>query len=218
MTSSADKDPAVTWAFWAACALAAIGGIVPVIFGGGINSRIAGVLVPFGVAAVGMAVNALFNHFGRLFSILVFFVGGIAMVYGVLGMLAIKLTLAVGGGCDPAPAPCPPGFERPLTGSESDSINIVVVLAVLSLFAGFVGLMMIYRRRPMTWMSSASPVANEAPVAPMTRQIAHPAAIDNSDPKPKAETEALEPKELAAPAELRELPAPLELKELPPPA
>lgn len=223
MDSTSEQNPGITWAFWAACVLAAAGAVVPLIFGGGFNSRIAGVLVPFGVAAVAMAVNAMYRQLGRLFAVLLYFVAGVAMVYGVLGMLAIKLTLLVGGSCEPAPAACPPGFERPLTSAESDSINVVVVLAVLSILAGFFGLMLMYRRRPPLRPAAVATPAHEPPArkpitskapeaaAPVPAAVASEAQIHaNSEP-------ADEPKELPAPVEPKELPAPTE-KDLAPPA
>ena len=224
MDSTTEQNPGITWAFWAACVLAAAGGIVPLVFGGGLNSRIAGVLVPFVVAAVAMGINAAYRQFGRLLAVVLYFVAGVAMVYGVLGMLAIKLTLLVGGSCDPAPAACPPGFERPLTSAESDSINVVVVLAVLSILAGFFGLMLMYRRRPPFRSTVVATPASE-PKAP--NRSAHegpvaakpPPAVVAATPQTHANSELPdEPKELEAPDEPKELPAHDEPKELPPPA
>ena len=223
MISTPDKDPRVAGAFWVACALAAIGAVTPFVFGAGFGGRLAGVWFPFAVAAVAMAVNARFHYYGRLFTILLYFVGGIAIVYGVLGMLAIKLTLLVAGTCDPAPAYCPPGFQRPLTAAESDTITVVVIIGALSILAGFFGLTVMYRRRtvsqppPLVWPAAQPDTQAPANTASAAPAPANPAPPAGTEVKASAVDEEAEPKELLAPDEPLELPAPDEPKELPPP-
>lgn len=226
MNSTSDKDSSVAWSFWAACVLAAAGGVAPLALGAGFGSRISGVLLPFAFAAAAMAVNALFHQYGRLFTILVYFVSGIAIVYGVLGMVAVKLTLMIAGSCEPAPAACPPGFERPLTSSEETAINVVIVLGGLALLAGFFGLMVVYRRRPALWQTAtpaptpappAAPVAAKEKAAEKVPAAADPPAAQKVSAPADSEP-ADELKELPAPEEPMELPAPEEPKELPPPA
>jgi hypothetical protein len=228
-----EKDQRVAWAFWVAGVLAVFGGITPLVLGGGFGGRLAGVLFPFLVAAAAMAANAVFHYYGRLFTIILYFVGGIAIVYGVLGMLAVKLTLLVAGSCDPAPAACPPGFQRPLTTAESDTITVVVILGGLAILAGFVGLMLMYRRRPVerppvVWPTLAPapapgpPQPSPPPPAPPTAEpVAAPAATEAIPSAVDINAKAAEDdelKELPAPEEPLERPAPEEPKELPPPA
>lgn len=219
MITQPEKDQRVAWAFWAACVLAAIGAITPFLFGEGFGGRLSGVLFPFAIAAAAMAAIALFHYYGRLFTILLYFVGGIAIVYGVLGMLAVKLTLLVAGSCDPAPAYCPAGFQRPLTSAESTSISVVVIFGALAILAGFFGLMLMYRRRPLPRPAQVWPAsAPELPGPAMPELVAATPAPAPAGPKAGAIAEVDEPKELPAPDEPLELPAPEEPKELPPPA
>jgi hypothetical protein len=195
------RDRVVTWAYWAAGAFAAAGAVAPVIFAGGINSRLAGVLIPFAVAAVAMAINALYNHNGRLFTMLLYFVAGVAMVYGVMGMLAVKLTLLVAGSCDPAPAICPPGFQRPLTSSEEGTVNVVVALAILSILAGFYGLLVTYRRWPKVRtpvLQASMPEAAAPAPAVIPPTVAAPVAPPEPAPVEAAPAKAVPAEAVAA--------------------
>jgi hypothetical protein len=145
--SELDRSVFAERAFWAACVLAVLGGVGPLVAAAGHTNRIAGVVFPFAGAAVAMAVIALTYRRGRAFSALVYFVGGLAIAYGLLLVLAIPLRLAVEGTCPPAPARCAAGFELQLTGAESTGLSIAVAFGVMSLLAGFAGLAIVYRQR-----------------------------------------------------------------------
>jgi hypothetical protein len=193
------RDQRVVWSFWIAAALVAVGAVAPFITSFGATSRIGGVFIPFGIAAVALAVNARTYHRGRPLAVVLYFIAGLAIVYGILLMLSVPIRLAVVGTCPPSPATCLPGAEVAMTNGESNGFAIATFSGVLGVFIGFYGLLMLYRRR--------AALAKEAP------QIwpAQPPA------KPAAETpvEAVKPE---ADHEPKELPAPLEPKELPPPA
>src|SRR5216683_3177147 len=103
------------WAFWVAAALAAIGAVAPLSFSIGAHSRLQWVIVPFGIAAVVLGINAVMYHQGRSLAAALYFFAGLAIVYGILAMVAVPLRLAVVGTCPPAPARCPLGYEQPLT-------------------------------------------------------------------------------------------------------
>ncbi|HAC46210.1 MAG TPA: hypothetical protein DCF65_09100 [Chloroflexi bacterium] len=165
------------WAFWIAAALAAVGAVAPLSFSIGAHSRLQWVIVPFGIAAVVLGINAVMYHQGRSLAATLYFVAGLAIVYGILAMVAVPLRLAVIGTCPLAPARCPLGYEPPLTSAENSGLALASFCGVLAIFVGFYGLLMLYRRlgvRPrqgLLW--PAKPPAQPAPPA----QVAPVAAV-----------------------------------------
>ena len=239
-------EPRVVWSFWIACGLAVTGGILPLLLGAGGTNRIAGAAIPFGVAAMALAAAALLYKQGRPLATALYFVAGMALVYGMLTMIAVPLRLAVIGTCDPAPAVCLAGFERPMTGGEDTGLAIGVAMGTLAILVGFFGLLMLFRIRPQAatppptriekpWAPpaaepTAAAVAEPEPaatvVAPMadspaaTPEVA--AAAGTAPPpkparKPRPKREPKPPPELPAPEERLELAAPEEPLELPAP-
>ena len=214
MEQNVQHDQRVRLAFWVAGGIVAIGAVAPVVVGGGIHSRIAGVFIPFAIAAVALVINGFMYQQGRPIAVTLYFIAGLAIVYGILALLAVPLRLAVVGTCPPAPAHCPVGFEQQLSSGESNGLGVATFSGVLAIFAGFYGLLLFYRRQglaarrlPSLW--PAQPPTSSSATAPETQPA--PAATESSDrsaPEP-----ATEPAE-----ELKELPAPEEPKELPPPA
>ncbi len=134
------------WAFWIAAALAAIGAVAPLSFSIGAHSRLQWVIVPFGIAAAVLGINAVMYHQGRSLAATLYFVAGLAIVYGILAMVAVPLRLAVVGTCPPAPARCPLGYEQPMTSAENSGLALASFCGVLAIFVGFYGLLMLYRR------------------------------------------------------------------------
>src|SRR5712664_959421 len=164
------------WAFWIAAALAAIGAVAPLSFSIGAHSRLQWVIVPFGIAAVVLGINAVMYHQGRSLAATLYFVAGLAIVYGILAMVAVPLRLAVVGTCPPAPARCPLGYEQPMTSAENSGLALASFCGVLAIFIGFYGLLMLYRRlgvgarprRGLLWPAKppSPPVAATPPVTP----------------------------------------------------
>ena len=202
METTVYRDARVVWSFWIAAALVAVGAAAPFITSFGASSRVGTVLIPFGIAAVALALNARLYHRGRPLAVALYFIAGLAIVYGILLMLSVPIRLAVVGTCPPSPAQCPPGAEVAMTDGESNGFAIATFCGVLGVFIGFYGLLMLYRRRaalakeaPQVW--PAQPPATRAPETPVE-------AVAEVKPEPDDEP--------------KELPAPLEPKELPPPA
>ena len=236
------------WSFWIACGLAITGGILPLLLAAGGTNRIAGAAIPFGVAAAAFAAAALLYPQGRPVATALYFVAGMALVYGMLLMIAVPLRLAVIGTCAPAPALCPLGFERPMSGGEDSGLAIGVAMGTLAILVGFFGLLMLFRIRPQAetpppmrrekpWEPpAASPSPSTTPeVEPVAVAAAAPksespaptsavaaadsaAATPKSPRKPRARRAPEPPAELGAPAEPLELAAPEELLELPAPS
>src|ERR1700681_2924146 len=115
MVEMLQRDPRVLWSFWIACGLAVTGGIAPWALAAGGPNRLAAAIIPFAVAALAMAANALMYQRGRSLATALYFLAGVAIVYGMLMMFAVPLRLAVGGTCPDPPAVCPPGVERGLS-------------------------------------------------------------------------------------------------------
>jgi hypothetical protein len=171
-----------------------------------------------------------------------------ALVYGMLTMIAVPLRLAVIGTCDPAPAICPAGFERPMAVGEDSGLAIGVAMGTLAILVGFFGLLMLFRLRPQT--ATPPPTRIEKPWVPPATETPAPAAVEPepaaaavsappsetpastpevtagdsaaAPPKPvrkaRAKRAPKPPAELPAPAERLELAAPEEPLELPAPS
>ena len=134
--------------FWAAAGLAAVGGIGPLLVAAGHTNRLAGIVVPFLAAAGANAALALMYRRGRSFTALVYFIGGLAIAYGLLLVLAIPLRIAVEGSCPPAPQRCAAGQELQLSSVELLGLSIAVAFGAAALLTGFFGLLALYRHKP----------------------------------------------------------------------
>ena len=205
----AGKDRLV-WSFWLAAGIAFVGGLTPLVFGG-TSSRLVPTVIPFTVAAVAMGACALLNRQGRLVSAVLYFVAGLAIVYGILAMFAIPLELAVLGSCPAAPAPCTTGMGRPLTVGENTGMGFAAGFGLVALFVGFFGLMVVFRRPVLPELTP--PVRQIPPIA--TAKAAQPETVKTEAVETKAATNGAAPK---AAEDEPELPAHegAELPELPP--
>jgi hypothetical protein len=193
MDSFSQRDPRVLWSFWLTSGLAATGGIAPLLLAAGGTNRLAGVVIPFAIAAMAMAVNALTYRRGRPLATSLYFLAGIAMVYGMLAMVAVPLRLAVLGTCPPAPALCPAGFERPFTSGESAGFAVGIAMGTIAILVGFFGLLMLFRIRPTR--AEPPPTRRAISEAPPDRRdsaqtpVVTPAAPVAAEPPPRAEPE-----------------------------
>jgi len=216
-----EKNIVVERAFWVAAALAAVGGVDPLLVAIGHTNRIGAVLFPYAAATVAMAVVALFYRHGRSLSALVYFLGGLAIAYGLLLVLAVPMRLAVTGSCPPAPQSCSSGFEMQLTSQESTGLSLAVAFGILALLAGFVGLATLYRQkapvaRPAVWptLPPKAPAPQPPPEAKPEPEPDHaPAPELAAEPEPAP---APEP-ELVAEPEPEPAPEPATVAEPEPP-
>jgi hypothetical protein len=183
--STPDQSNRGLWAFWIACALAAVGAVAPFLLSGG-SDRINGALIPFAVAALFFALCARLHHQGRPVSTLLYFVASLAVVYGILSMLALPLRLAVLGTC-PTPGPCPLGLEQPMTSSETTALGFAIGMGIVSILAGFFGLRTQYHRHRVRRAGAASPTPPPRRIPPVG---AKPQAATKPDPAVATETSA----------------------------
>ena len=234
MIPSLGQERRINLAYWVAAVAGAVAGIVPLLIGG-TSSRLSSAVIPFGVAAVAMAASAVLHSQGRGVTSVLYFLAGLALVYGILAMFALPLQLAVLGTCPAPPAPCTSGLERPLTLAENSTMGVATGFAIVSLLVGFFGLVLVYRRSappPFTPPVRKIPPVGAAPVAPekpaeksaepeaaavpskaVTKETGDGARPAEEEPELPAHEE--EP-ELPAHAEEPELPAHEEEPELPP--
>lgn len=195
--STTDRHVVAERALWAAAALAAVGGVGPLLAAAGHTNRIGGVVFPFAVAAIAMVVISFTYRRGRAYSALVFFLAGLAIAYGLLLVMAVPLRLAVEGACPPAPTRCAAGLELQLTGPENTGVTIAVAFGVLSLFAGFIGLAMLYRHRaaaapaPTVWPERPPEKAVPATISSEPNALAPDVSADGA--AAKTATNAVEP-------------------------
>jgi hypothetical protein len=210
LDSSPILERRLLWAFWIACGLAAVGGIAPFLLGGGSN-RISGVVFPFALGAIALGACAVLYRQGRPVTTALYFLASLAIVYGILALVAVPLRLAVIGTCPPEPARCALGLERPLTGAEDTALAFAIGMGIVAILTGFFALVVLYRKSMIPPVIPPTrriePVMTSAPVA------AAPSPAPESKPETAREPEpaATEPErqlELSPPAEALELPAP----------
>jgi len=181
MENPSQREARVLWSFWLSCGLAVTGGIAPLLLAAGGTNRIGGAVIPFGIAAGAMAACALLYDRGRPLATSLYFLAGIALVYGMLSMIAVPLRLAVLGTCPAPPTACPGGFEQALTTGENSGLAIGIAMGTLSILVGFFGLLMLYRIR--TQLPAAPPPTRSVVPVRVTPPVV-------AAPPPKAEPES----------------------------
>lgn len=179
------------WTLWVAAALAVVGGVVPFVFGG-TSSRIDIVIIPFWIGAAVFAACAFLPNQSRGVTALLYFIGGLAIVYGLLSIFSLPVRLAVLGTCPAPPAPCTTGLPTPLTNGENTGMGVAAAFGILAIFLGFYGLVTVYRKSSVT--QNAPPVRTIPPVAPPPQPApvtAPPAAVVEEPELPAHEEEEL---------------------------
>ncbi len=126
--------------------MVALGGLAPAVLAAGESDRIAGVIIPYAVATVTLGAVAVTFQRGRSLAAGLYFVAGLAIVYGMFLLVALPLRLAVVGACPRAAAHCAAGYERQLSSGETNAITVAIVLGMLAIVAGFFGLLIVFRR------------------------------------------------------------------------
>lgn len=173
MDPKSGRDLRALWAFWIACGLAVVGAVAPFLLGGGSN-RITGVVFPFALAAVAFGACALLYLQGRPIATALYFMASLAIVYGILSMLAVPLRVAVLGTC-PGPGPCALGLERPMTTGETTALGFSVGMGIVAILTGFLGLLTLYHRHRLL-PPPTPPARRIAPVDTRTAAETVPAA------------------------------------------
>src|SRR3989449_327212 len=115
------------------------------------------------IKEVALGLCAILHSAGRGITSALYFVAGLALVFGILSMFALPLQQAVLGTCPAPPQPCSGGLQRPLTVAENTGMGFGAGFAIASIFVGFFGLFVLYRRRALP--TPAPPVRKIPPVA-----------------------------------------------------
>src|SRR5450759_1433412 len=135
-----------------------------------------------------MAANALTYPRGRSLATALYVVAWIAVVYGILRMIAVPLQLIVVGTCPTPESVCAPGFAHPFNSGESAGIIVGILTGALALQVGFFGLRALYRR-PRQQQAFASASATAPPVrvvAPHKTAPSPPLPIGDAAAAPSA--------------------------------
>ncbi|HEY2597224.1 MAG TPA: hypothetical protein VGJ79_01960 [Candidatus Dormibacteraeota bacterium] len=235
MESISTREPRVLWSFWVACGLAATGAIASIVLAPSDLSRALGVAIPFALAAVLLGIMALTYPRGKSWATALYILAWIAVVYGILRMIAVPLQQAVIGACPVSADVCAPGLSRPFGTGETVAIAVGIITGALALQVGLFGLRAIYRSArkygpasyattpptrviPTRTERSQSPAETET-VATQPGSAPEPAASPAPAPskirKPRAKRKAAIAVEPAPEAEQAELPAHQEPAELP---
>jgi hypothetical protein len=115
---------------------------------GGIN-RLSGAALAFAVSAAVQAVNAVTQRRSGWWSGLLYTAAALVLLYGVILAVSVPIRLTLEGSCQPAPAPCPLGFDVPITARENLAVYVSVIFGVLSMVTNFVAAELQFRpRRP----------------------------------------------------------------------
>ena len=210
-TPDAERDQRLIWSFWLAAGIVLLGGLLPLVFGG-TESRVSGVILPFAVAAAGFAACALLNTQSRLLVAIIYFLAGLAIVYGLMSIFSLPVRLAALGSCPVAPQPCTTGLPRSLSDAENTGIGSAAAFGIAALFVGFFGLVTVYRRTALPQF--APPVRKIPPMPPATGPADTPSSSDSPDYPVSAVAKSPDMPDEPAEEDL-ELPAPEELPELP---
>jgi len=117
---------------------------------------------------------ALLRDAGRTITSGLYFVAGLAIVYGLLSMFSLPLQQAIGGTCPVPPQPCAPGLQRPLTVAENTGMGFGAGFAIASLLVGFFGLLVFYRR---TVQPASAPPERKIPAIAPPPSAVQPVAV-----------------------------------------
>ena len=169
------------WAFWIASVLAFVGGVTPIVFAG-ISSRISGAIIPFWVAAVVFGVCARYRGQSRPLAYTLYFIAGLAIVYGMLQLVSLPLRMSLIGTCPPSPSSCLSGLEKPITEGEQTGLSFGVGMGLVAIFVGYFALFSLVRR------SRAKP--EPAPPTGMTPPVRTIPPIEDA---PERESEPADP-------------------------
>jgi hypothetical protein len=185
-----NPEPRVLWSFWIACGLATTGAIAPLVLANGDLGRAAGVAIPFAIAAIVLAAMALTYPQGRSFVTALYILAWIAIVYGILRLIAVPLQEAVTGLCPVGD--CTAGISHPFGTNETVAITVGILTGALALQVGLFGLRALYRsERKHGTASYSSPPPTR--VIPPARSVTHV-------PPPADEPIPASPSSVAAPA------------------
>jgi hypothetical protein len=147
LTRSPNGLSAVDWCLLVGCVLTVAGGVIVLAAPAGGANRVSGVALPFALSAVAQLANVLTRRRSGWLSGLLYTVAVLAILYGVILAASLPLRLTIEGPCQPAPAPCPLGFELPIRAGETIAVYAAVIGGLLSMVINFVAVELQFRPR-----------------------------------------------------------------------
>ena len=161
------RERLLVYLLWAACGCAVIAGVATLALplGGGVN-RIAGVAIPFAIAAAALAALAFWPDLERWLSLVLYGVTALACTYGLMSLASLPLRLTVLGTCPDSPAACPPGFEPPMTGGETFGLEAGIAIGLAALLLAVAAMEVRYRPRLRIIGRAPAQQQAESPAAP----------------------------------------------------
>lgn len=143
MNRAPDIYRVAQWCTWAACVTALVGAAIALGATAAGPNRIFGVAPPFVIAAGILAVASWQR--AALVSGLLYGVGILALLYGIVVALALPLRLLIEGTCPLTTTSCPVGFEHPASSTENFVVysaciagGLAVVLVLVAIEARFI--------------------------------------------------------------------------------
>ena len=147
LTQAPNRLSAVDWCLLIGCVLIAAGGVVVLLAPAGGTNRVSGVALAFAVSAVAQLANVVARRRNSWASGLLHALSVLAILYGVILAVSLPLRLTIEGACPPAPAPCPLGFDLPITAGESVAVFAAAVCGAVSIVFDFVAVELQFRPR-----------------------------------------------------------------------
>ncbi len=142
------RDRLLSYLLWAACGCSVAGAVAALALplGSGHN-RIAGVAIPFAIAAAATAALALLPNLERWLSLVLYGLTALALTYALMSLASLPLRLTVLGTCPDPPAVCPPGFEPGITAGETFGVEAGIFLGLVALLVAVAAMEVRYRPR-----------------------------------------------------------------------
>jgi hypothetical protein len=143
MNRAPDTYQVAQWCTWAACIAAVVGAAIAVGASAAGPNRVLGVAPPFVIAAILLVVAA--SQRAPWISGLLYGVGILALLYGIITALALPLRLLIEGTCPLTTTSCPVGFEHPASSTENLVVyaaniagGLAVILVLVAIEARFI--------------------------------------------------------------------------------
>jgi hypothetical protein len=157
LTRSPSGLSAADWCLLIGCLLTAAAAVIVLVAPAGGANRVSGVALPFVVSAVAQLANVLTRRRTSWLSGLLYTVAVLAILYGVILAASLPLRLAIEGPCQPAPAPCPLGFDLPIRAGETIAVYAAVICGLVSMVFDFVAVELQFRPRRSRFAASDDP-------------------------------------------------------------
>jgi hypothetical protein len=147
LTRSPNGLSTIDWCLLVGCVLSAAVAVIVLVAPAGGTNRISGVALPFALSAIAQVANVLTRRRSGWLSGLLYAVAVLAILYGVILAVSVPLRLTIEGSCQPAPAPCPLGFDLPIRPGENVAVIATVICGALSMVIDFVAVELQFRPR-----------------------------------------------------------------------